>query len=129
MINNEGKPMSEKDEKYWKSFEDTREQYYNMCSMSNRNAKRDPIIHRIKCDEPFFTEINEYLKTFELRLNDRGYRKDDFLMIERSQKVGTTKTIIYAHVTYILEGYPGIQPGYCIMGIDKLKEVELKNED
>lgn len=92
-------------------------------------GKRDPIVHCIKCDEPFFTDIDNYIKTFELRLNDRDYRKGDFLIIERTKNSGETKEVIYASIEYFLEGYPGLQNGYCILGIDKLKTVEIKNDN
>lgn len=40
-----------------------------------------------------------------------------------------TGRIAKVHVTYVLEGFPGLQDGYCIMGIERYSEFGMMFPD
>lgn len=83
-------------------------------------------VHTLKLQEPYFTDVAEKKKTFEIRKNDRDYKVGDILLLylypqPNKDKLGKIK----AEITYILKDIPqfGLMEGYCILGI-KVKSVE-----
>lgn len=38
-------------------------------------------IHYIKCTNPYFTEVKDGIKNFEVRVNDRNYSKGDIVYL------------------------------------------------
>lgn len=106
-------------EVWWDEMTQTVRECKPNCEKKEKPA-REAKVHRIKCVEPFFTDIDKELKTFELRKNDRDYRQHDFLELMQYIDGKETGKHIYAYVEYLLEGYEGIQPGYCIMGIERI---------
>ena len=57
------------------------------------------MIHEIKLSHLFFDDVQSGKKNFELRRDDRNYQVDD--------------------VIYKLTGYVGLEPTYCILGIER----------
>jgi ParB family chromosome partitioning protein len=94
---------------------------YALGEWGKKKVDREAKVHRIKCTEPFFTDIDKELKTFELRKNDRDYRRHDFLELMQYVDGKETGKHIYAYIEYLLEGFDGIQEGYCIMGIERIR--------
>lgn len=74
-------------------------------------------IHNIKIGATFFEDVINRKKTFELRKNDRNYKKGDILEMSEYKDGKTTGRKTKALVTYMLEEYEGLEEGYCIMGI------------
>jgi hypothetical protein len=79
-----------------------------------------PIIHHLKTWPEFYRAIERKEKTFDIRLNDRGFKVGDFLMLNEYD--GATKYYTghtqYMEVTYMLKGIQwGIVNGYAILGI------------
>lgn len=74
-------------------------------------------VHKIKLGKSFFGDVYSGEKTFELRKNDRGYKKGDILELMEFADGRDTGRIVRALVTYILEDFTGLEDGYCIMGI------------
>lgn len=72
-------------------------------------------IHKIKIGATFFAEVVRGEKTFELRKNDRGYKKGDILEMLEYKDGKETGRSIKVLVTYMLEEYAGLEEGYCIM--------------
>ncbi len=86
------------------------------------------MIHKLKTVQPFFNEVKEGIKKFELRKNDRDFKKGDLLIIEEydteevmESSKGYTGKAFVVKVDYILENYTGIQNGYCVMGVTKTR--------
>ena len=83
-------------------------------------------VHQIRLAKSYFDDVANGIKTFELRKNDRGYKKGDILeMMEFADGKNTGRTVKVL-VTYILEDYTGIEDGYCIMATKIIKEEESK---
>lgn len=76
--------------------------------------------HYIKCEERFFKEVETGQKTFEVRKNDRDYREGDDIVLREYDKElrELTGRELRVNIIYFLDNYPGIEPGYCILGIE-----------
>lgn len=84
------------------------------------------MIHKLKTIQPYFNEVKEGKKTFELRKNDRGFKQGDLLILEEfdpelGYDAGYTGKAFVVRVEYLLEGFDGIEEGYCILGVKKSK--------
>lgn len=81
------------------------------------DIKKEQNIHQIRLAKSYFDDVANEIKTFELRRNDRGYKKGDILEMMEFTDGKYTGRSVKALVTYILEDYTGIEEGYCIMAI------------
>lgn len=82
------------------------------------------IIHHLKTTDRYFDAVEDGSKTFEVRLNDRGFQTGDLLVLRRYEetKIGLRPTIpfreIRKRVTFVLQGGQfGIDPRYCVLGL------------
>lgn len=78
-------------------------------------------IHSIKCNPEYFALLKDGSKTFELRNNDRNYKKGDTLIIH-SYCVATGYTgdaAIRFNITFVLTDFVGLQSGFCILSLVK----------
>lgn len=81
----------------------------------------EPIkVHYIKCETEFFNDVIEGLKPFEVRKNDRDYKPGDDIVLREYDKelAELTGREFRVSIIYFLADYPGIEPGYCILGIE-----------
>lgn len=88
--------------------------------------RRAPKVHGLKTWPAYFEAVRKGRKTFEVRLDDRGFRRGDFLHLQEydpktSRYSGRTLTAL---VRYILRKGFGLQPGYVVMAIRKEPNVE-----
>lgn len=67
-------------------------------------------------------DIVKRQKTFEVRLNDRDFKINDWLKLkEWNEKEGYSGNVCYVQIVYILEGgFYGINKGYCVLGLGKV---------
>lgn len=78
--------------------------------------------HEIKILESFADAVFRGDKKFEVRKNDRGYQRGDFVQfipIYDSDKLPMTSHPLYKKkycITYVLSGW-GIEEGYVVFGI------------
>lgn len=86
------------------------------------------MVHKLKTVQPFFTEVKEGKKKFELRKNDRDFKVGDILILEEydpedkdEPSQGYSGKLFAVRVDYILENYTGVEAGYCVMGITKTR--------
>lgn len=80
-------------------------------------------IHVLKIDRNWFDDIATGKKNFEIRKNDRGYSVGDYLDIRCQLEKEELR--IVAIVTYMIthDQFPqGIKTGYCVMGIEQVKD-------
>ena len=79
---------------------------------------RKPEVHRLKTIQPFFQEIKERKKNFELRLNDRDFQIGDTVVLEEWTGKCYTGDGVTRKIKYILKDCPefGLMNGYCIFG-------------
>ncbi len=84
------------------------------------------MIHELKCWPEFFDAIEDGDKTFEVRVNDRGFQKGDVLLLKRwdsgaccaTARRNGTYTLMRLRVTYVLP----IDGGKVVMAIRTEKE-------
>lgn len=77
-------------------------------------------VHKVKILPEFIDEVTTGKKPFELRKNDRGYKKGDILELcewDGKEFTGYKRRTL---ITYVLENYTGLEDGYCILGISVL---------
>ncbi len=88
------------------------ERMNNIPSTSGENGQR---VHQIRLGASFFEDACSNIKSFELRKNDRGYKKGDILELMEFADGKNTGRTVRKLVTYILEDYTGLEDGFCIM--------------
>ena len=98
------------------------EQEEKMQSLPSDTQETGQKVHQIRLAKPYFDDVANGIKTFELRKNDRGYKKGDILEMMEFADGKNTGRMVKVLVTYILEDYTGIEDGYCIMATSLMKE-------
>ncbi|MGG0718379.1 DUF3850 domain-containing protein [Robertmurraya massiliosenegalensis] len=75
-------------------------------------------IHQLKTVEPYFSEVKNGNKTFEVRKFDRDYQIGDFLdLVHYDPQTKQLGKRIHKLVTYMLTDKPYVPDGYVILGI------------
>ena len=100
------------------------EQEEKMQSLPSDTQETGQKVHQIRLAKPYFDDVANGIKTFELRKNDRGYKKGDILEMMEFADGKNTGRMAKVLVTYILEDYTGIEDGYCIMATKLMKDGE-----
>ena len=86
-------------------------------------------VHKLKILNDFADSVVAGDKTFEIRDNDRGFQKGDFIKFQATDRIGINN---YSHlinnklyeITYVLNGW-GIKDGVVALAIkEAIKEVE-----
>jgi len=78
--------------------------------------------HALKTIPPYFEDIHSEQKKFEIRKDDRGFEVGDMLILKEwiwDEERYTGKEML-AKVKYIMRDFPGLEHGYCAMGISVL---------
>lgn len=82
-------------------------------------------VHKVKCWTPYYLAIVAGDKKFDVRRDDRGYQKGDYVLLEQfdptTQKYVTASRgcpfSIEKEIKYILTGGQfGIEPGFVVLG-------------
>ena len=88
------------------------ERMNNIPSTSGESGQK---VHQIRLGASFFEDACSNIKSFELRKNDRDYKKGDILELMEFADGRNTGRMVRKLVTYILEDYTGLEDGFCIM--------------
>ena len=88
------------------------ERMNNIPSASGESGQK---VHQIRLGASFFEDACSNDKSFELRKNDRDYKKGDILELMEFADGRNTGRMVRKLVTYILEDYTGLEDGFCIM--------------
>lgn len=77
--------------------------------------------HHLKIEVPYYQAIEEGIKTFECRKNDRNYQKYDIVYFKETVfGIETGRILGPYEIIYILYGPKfGIQERYCVFSIKK----------
>lgn len=83
--------------------------------------------HELKTVPPYFQEVLDGKKPFEIRKNDRDFKVGDTLRLREyrpvdslSVETGYTGRELDAEVTYVLQSEVfGLKDGYCVLGIKR----------
>lgn len=73
--------------------------------------------HYIKIRPEYYRAIERGEKTFEVRYNDRNYKKYDVLHLQEWLNGEYTGRVIVADVTYVLANPEYCKEGYVVMAI------------
>ncbi len=79
--------------------------------------------HELKIHPSYYHDIKTGVKDFECRLDDRGYKVCDYLILVPQNQDRRACSPLVVKVIYILSAarFPeGLRDGYCIMGIERL---------
>lgn len=95
------------------------EKMQNLPSDSRETGQK---VHQIRLGASFFADVCSGKKSFELRKNDRDYKKGDIIEMMEFKDGKNTGRTVRVLVTYILEDYTGLEDGYCIMATCLLNE-------
>lgn len=74
--------------------------------------------HRLKTLQPFFDDVKNGSKTFELRRNDRNFKIGDTLILEEYDGTTFTGETIRKSISYVLKDCKqyGLCDEFCIIG-------------
>lgn len=75
--------------------------------------------HRLKLASMFFDAVDTGKKSFELQKNDRNYKIGDIIELHEMNDGEETGRVTEKQVIYVLEGFKGLEEGYCILGLDE----------
>lgn len=75
--------------------------------------------HELKTIQPFFQQVCDGVKTFELRKNDRDFQVNELLKLQEYNPITKEYTgrYVFKKITYILKDFTGLVDGYVILGI------------
>jgi len=86
----------------------------------------------LKCEQPYFEDMSEGLKTFEVRRDDRDFSKGDLLHLREWNAAltrGYTGRSCIRTVSYVLLGGAfGIETGFVVLGLDQPSPPEHQAE-
>lgn len=77
-------------------------------------------VHQIRLSAQYFDDVCSGKKSFEFRKNDRNYKVGDILEMMEFKEGRNTGRMVKVLVTYLLDGYTGMEDDYCIMSIKVL---------
>lgn len=85
-----------------------------------RDRGGEAVRHELKTLPGVFLDTFAGLKTFEIRVNDRGFKVGDILCLREwdftAQKY--TGNSLLRRVTYLLQGRFGLPPDLCVMQLE-----------
>lgn len=86
--------------------------------------------HFLKTINPYFTEVWEGRKPFEVRVNDRNFTAGDEVTLKEYSAIGKTYTgrKIHGSITYVLQDEQFCKKGFCIFGVQVLRKI-LNNKN
>lgn len=79
------------------------------------------MLHKLKLKTPYIEPVLSGEKTFEVRENDRGFNKGDYIKFIPTHMNGDTYKdteleVRTYEITYVHSGL-GVKEGYCVFGI------------
>lgn len=80
--------------------------------------------HEIKLNKEFADAVFKGEKPFEIRFNDRGYQRGDYIkfqVMDGMFRENHPLNDILFEITYVLNGW-GLQDGYVALGIKKKEQ-------
>lgn len=83
------------------------------------------MVHHIKLQKEFADAVLSGDKNFEVRYNDRGYQRGDFVKFTVMNGTIKANHLLNEHafeITYVLSGW-GIKEDYVVFGIKEVKRI------
>lgn len=86
------------------------------------------MLHALKTIQPYFKELQVGDKTFEVRKDDRPFKKGDDLVLQEwdDENKQYTGQELFFTITYTLRNISkyGLKDGYVILGIKEKKDLD-----
>jgi hypothetical protein len=89
-------------------------------------------IHEVKCERQYWLAVEAGEKPFEVRNDDRGYQRGDWLKLictrdgmysMKDRLPNGDAKFLMREITYVLTGGRyGIDPGYVVLGLAEITE-------
>lgn len=94
--------------------------YLEEVSFIMKESEKRPslIVHELKVKPGYFKDIENRIKTFEVRFNDRNFKVGDFLLLRKFDGNDYTGNTIVREICYILEDPAYVKEGFVILGIN-----------
>lgn len=78
------------------------------------------MIHELKIEKQYYERVEDGTKTFEIRLNDRGYQKGDIVKLKRwdgelSDCLQQSSSVITKQIGYVCSYEQ--RPGYVVFSL------------
>lgn len=83
--------------------------------------KRLPIVHDLKTLNPCFGLMQEGVKDFEIRFDDKDFLVNDILNFQECKYGEPTGECVQKRVKYILRRFKGLQTGYVVLGLEDIE--------
>lgn len=90
--------------------------------------KRLPRVHDLKVVVPYFGLLQEGIKDFEVRFDDRDFLVNDILNLHEYKNKDLTGECVQKRVKYILRRFKGLQTGYVVLGLEDIDGEETKDK-
>ena len=87
------------------------------------------IIHKLKTVNPYFNDIWNRIKNFDVRLNDRDFKVNDYVLLREFDPTTLNKYLfreILCRIYYIFEDSKFLKKNIIIIGIHIIERVRLK---
>ncbi|MCG8622618.1 MAG: DUF3850 domain-containing protein [Proteobacteria bacterium] len=75
-------------------------------------------VHYLKTVQPYFSDVANRIKDFDLREDDRNFAVGDYLALQEFVGGVITDRVVLVTVTYKLDNHPGLAKGCCVLGIE-----------
>jgi len=82
--------------------------------------KRLPRFHDLKTVTPYFGLMQEGVKDFEIRFDDRDFLVDDILNLQEYKYDELTGECVKKRIKYVLRRFKGLQAGYVVLGLEDI---------
>ena len=86
--------------------------------------KRSTRTHDLKIVDPCFGYLQQGLKDFEIRFDDRDFLVDDTLNLQEYKYEELTGECVQKRIKYILRRFKGLQTGYVVLGLEDVEREE-----
>lgn len=85
------------------------------------------MIHELKILPQYFKEVVNGNKTFEVRKNDRSFKKGDLLVLQEFDGKEYTGLETRKEITYVLDDSKYLQDEYVVLGMGFIGGIDLNN--
>jgi len=89
--------------------------------------KRSARTHDLKIVKPYFGLMQEGVKDFEIRFDDKDFLVDDILNFQEYKYAKLTGECVQKRIKYILRRFKGLQTGYVVLGLENIGISSIKN--
>jgi len=83
--------------------------------------ERLPRVHDLKTVKPYFGLMQEGVKDFDIRFDDKDFLVGDTLNFQEYKYRDLTGECVQKRIKYILRKFKGLQKGYVVLGLENIE--------